>query len=667
MDQAPYPFAAHASPLSLQSRWGPPYSVRDPQSSPWTPQLRHHDDRDPKDDSRALSSKLARVKSESSLAARDSRLSPPPPGASPYPHRYAAEQPQPQAQHQHHHAHPHHHVPHRSLSSGCRTVSHENLKSEQDHIFQQQQRHHHNQPQRNLQYQSHQGHNFAMGAGTDPLTQQQQQQNSHYQQHSHSYNQQQQADYDSHGHMVSTSVPASQRSMLLSKRRSLKEKVPKGDREEVWPPDVEKAFMKVMKLLMDSADGDEDVAPESLNMVYYAESQSPTASPLQGNSSDQAFPGERPQQAPDDHLFSSMDTPGYDHSTRGHSDRNRSFSESMVHRSNSPYYPQSTLNHEQQHHVHHQQPLRDTNSSMAGIPGDRSLYYDQPTSRSASTQSLYQQAATTPDSAVSLSSEPRHEDHAYSQYGRSSAVPQPVHSLGAMYPLWPTIFGLYTKSMPQGTQPSDGDYMDRESDHEVERLGHAGSTASAVRIHELAQAKDLSRHAFGAVNIHQLPAEKFPHLYDLYQKASCAFLFFKINMDLDLELEGSFENTCRFESSERRTVRCSTLIYSFGSSVLESTEVKQAVVVDGRYTHSFEFVNQFFNAFLGGIRTLGTAEEVEVALGNLSMVQVYEDMDPRSENNPPLLVMAYDFEQGRGQVAPYVVSDSSDISDAIVC
>ncbi|KAF9940663.1 hypothetical protein BGZ67_007158 [Mortierella alpina] len=526
--------------------------------------------------------------------------------------------------------------------------------------------------------------------------------------------------------MVSPSVPAAQRSMLLTKRRSIKEKAPKGDREEVWPPDVEKAFMKAlevlpklgrrkvvvngkpcgrneliadyiythtkkvrdrkqvsshiqvlkntrkhepafMRLLMDGADGDEDVAPESLNMVYYGDSQSPIASPLQSNGSDQTFHGDRPQQVLDDHIFSSIDTQGYDHSIRGHNNKNNSFSESMAHRPNSPYYAQSSHNHEQQNYVHHQQPSRAADSAKADIPGDHTLYYDQPTCRSASTQSLYQQTATTPDSAVSLSSEPRHEDHTFSQYARGPALPQPAHSLGAIHPFWPTVFGLYTKPLSQGTPPNNGDYLHRERNQELERLGHAGSATSAVRIHELAQAKDLSRQAFGAVNIHQLPAEKFPHLYDLYQKASCAFLFFKINMDLGLELEGSFENTCRFESSERRTVRCSTLIYSFGSSVLESTEVKQAAVVDGKYTHSFEFVNQFFNAFLGGIRTLGSSEEVEVALGNLSMVQVFEDMDPRSDNSPPLLVMAYDFEQGRGQVAPYVIADSSGISDAIVC
>ncbi|KAF9284494.1 Transcriptional enhancer factor TEF-1 [Mortierella alpina] len=664
MDQEPHPFSAHASPLSLQSRWGPPHSVRDPQSSPWMPQLRHHDERDPKDDSRALSSKLARVKSESFLAAgrseaaRDTRQSSPPIGTQHYPHRYAAEQPQPQPQRQHHH------LSHRSLSSGCRTVSHEDLKSEQDQLFQQQQRHHHNQPQRNLQYQSHQGPSLATSSGANPLLHQQQQHSS-YQHHSHSYNQQPQA-YDGHGHMLSTSVPAAQRSMLLTKRRSIKEKAPKGDREEVWPPDVEKAFMEVMRLLMDGGDGDEDVTPESLNMVYYAESQSPMASPLPSSASDQAFLVDRLQQVPDDHAFSAMDAQGYDRSIRSHNNKNNSFSDSMAHRANSPYYGQSSHNHEQQNYVHHQQPSR-TDSSMGDILGDRSLYYDQPTSRCASTQSLYQQAATTPDSAVSLSSEPRQEDHAFSQCARGPVQHQPVQYPGAMYPLWPTIFGLYTKSLPQGTPPRDGDSLDQESDQHAERLGHAGSTASAVRTHELAQAKDLSRHAFGAVNIHQLPAEKFPHLYDLYQKASCAFLFFKINMDLGLELEGSFENTCRFESTERRTVRCSTLIYSFGSSVLESTEVKQATVVNGKYTHSFEFVNQFFNAFLGGIRTLGTSEEVEVALGNLSMVQVFEDMDPRSDSSPPLLVMAYDFEQGRGQVAPYVISDNSEISDAIVC
>ncbi|KAF9570848.1 hypothetical protein EC968_001336 [Mortierella alpina] len=692
------------------------------------PQLRHHDERDPKDDSRALSSKLARVKSESSLAtgrseaARDTRQSPPPTGTPHYPHRYAAEQPQ--SQRQHHHADPHHHLPHRSLSSGCRTVSHEDLSSEQDHLFQQQQRHHHNQPQRNLQYQSHQGHSAATGSGSDQLLHQQQQR-SHYQQHPHSYNQQPQAGYDGPGHMVSTSTPTAQRPLLLTKRRSIKEKAPKGDREEVWPPDVEKAFMEAlevlpklgrrkvvvngkpcgrneliadyiythtkkvrdrkqvsshiqvlkntrkhepafMRLLMDSADGDEDVAPESLNMVYYAESQSPAASPLQSNGSDQAFSSDRLQQASDDHVFSSKDTQGYDQSVRSHNNKHSNFPESLAHRPNSPYYVQSSHNHEKQNYVHHQQPPRGTDSAMADIPGDRTLYYDQPTSSNASNLSLYQQTAMTPDSAVSLSSEPRHEDHASSHFARGSALPQSAHCHGAMYPLWPTIFGLYTKSLPQGARPNDGDYLHRESDQQVERLGHTGSSTSAVRIHELAQVKDLSRQAFGTVHVHQLPAEKFPHLYDLYQKASCAFLFFKISMDLGLELEGSFENTCQFESSECRTVRCSTLIYSFGSSVLESTEIKQAAVVDGKYTHRFEFVNQFFNAFLGGIRTLGASEEVEVALGNLSMVQVFEDMDPRSDNSPPLLVMAYDFEQGRGQVVPYIISDSSDISDAIV-
>ncbi|KAF9961903.1 hypothetical protein BGZ72_001010 [Mortierella alpina] len=693
------------------------------------PQLRHHDDRDPKDDPRALSSKLARVKSESSLVAsrseagRDTRQSPPPTGTPQYPHRYAADQPQLQPQRQHHQANPHHHLPHRSLSSGCRTVSHEDLTKEQDQLFQQQQRHHHNQPQRNLQYQSHQGHSFTASSGADPLHQQQQ--HSHHHQHSHSYNQQPQAGYESQGHMLSTSVPAAQRSMLLTKRRSIKEKAPKGDREEVWPPDVEKAFMEAlevlpklgrrkvvvngkpcgrneliadyiytktqkvrdrkqvsshiqvlkntrkhepafMRLLMDSADGDEDVTPESLNMVYYAGSQSPMASPLQTNGSEQVFSGDRLPQTSDDHAFSSADTQGYDHSIRAHNNKSAGPLDSITHRPNSPYYAQSSHNREQQNYVHHQQPSRGADPSMVDVIGDRMLYYDQPTSRSASTQSLYQQAATTPDSAVSLSSEPRHEDHAFSQCARGPALPQSAYSSAALYPLWPTTFGLYTKTLSQGIPTGDGDFLGTESDQEFGRQGHAGSTLSAVRIHELAQAKELTRHAFGTVNIHQLPAEKFPYLYDLYQKASCAFLFFKINMDLGLELEGSFENTCLFESSERRTVRCSTLIYSFGSSVLESTEIKQAAVVDGKYMHSFEFVNQFFNAFLGGIRTLGTSEEAEVALGNLSMVQVFEDIDPRSDNGPPLLVMAYDFEQGRGQVAPYVISDSSDVSE-IVC
>ncbi|KAI9235497.1 MAG: hypothetical protein BYD32DRAFT_356050, partial [Podila humilis] len=97
-------------------------------------------------------------------------------------------------------------------------------------------------------------------------------------------------------------------------------------------------------------------------------------------------------------------------------------------------------------------------------------------------------------------------------------------------------------------------------------------------------------------------------------------------------------------------VECTTSIYSFGAKVLEAKEVKQAAFIEGQYVYQFEFVNQFFGAFLSGIRGLATWEEVDIALNNLSVVQVFEDMDTRFEKPTPLLVMAFDFERGGGEV-----------------
>ncbi|KAG0200790.1 hypothetical protein BGX28_006225 [Mortierella sp. GBA30] len=306
--------------------------------------------------------------------------------------------------------------------------------------------------------------------------------------------------------------------------------------------------------------------------------------------------------------------------------------------------------------------------------------------RNASTQSLYQQSVTTPDSAVSLSSEAsmkehllfeRHEDHlvvyqsaqdtAISRgTSRGPASLQLSSKSSGSYPLWPTVFGLFTNHTSRAPTRES-----RSSGSEAAKDicdGTIGSGHYTKHVHELARAKDLSRHAFGTLHLHQLPGEKFPHLHDLYQKASCAILFFKIHMDIGQEAEGTFENTCLFESSERRTVRCSSVIYSFGASVLESMEMKQATFMEGKFVHSFEFVNQFFNAFLSGIRSLGTSDEVEAALSNLSLVQTYEDVDdPRAENASPLLVITYDFERGHSQVTPYFVAESSDMIESIVC
>lgn len=100
-------------------------------------------------------------------------------------------------------------------------------------------------------------------------------------------------------------------------------------------------------------------------------------------------------------------------------------------------------------------------------------------------------------------------------------------------------------------------------------------------------------------------------------------------MKLDLNLNISdfvFNNTSVLESKERRAVECTTVIYSFGNVVLEAKETQQALWVnEGKYMYSFEYVNQFFDAFMKGIRTLHSWDEVDIAISNLCIVQVRRD------------------------------------------
>ncbi|KAF8980469.1 hypothetical protein BGZ46_004153 [Entomortierella lignicola] len=221
----------------------------------------------------------------------------------------------------------------------------------------------------------------------------------------------------------------------------------------------------------------------------------------------------------------------------------------------------------------------------------------------------------------------------------------------------PEIFNPGRTSASHSPIPSFYLEQDRESQIRSEEWVKDNDFGlSETHIHELARAHELGPSQFRDVDVHQLSPEKFPGLYDLYENASCAFLYMKIGVNLNLHLDGNFDNTCIFDSNEQRPVRCLTLTYSFGAKVLESEEIKQASFVDGKITHSFEFVNQFFDAFFSGIKSLGTMEEVEVALCNLSLVQIYEDLEPRVEGGSPLLMMAFDFERGHGVITPHVIS-----------
>lgn len=106
-------------------------------------------------------------------------------------------------------------------------------------------------------------------------------------------------------------------------------------------------------------------------------------------------------------------------------------------------------------------------------------------------------------------------------------------------------------------------------------------------------------------------------------------------MKLDLNYNMNdfyFNNTCFFESKDRRMIECTTTIYSFGNIVLESKEMQQALwTPENKYMYSFAFVNQFFDAFMKGVKSLQSWEEVDIAIHNLCIVQVFEDMETKCQ------------------------------------
>ncbi|KAI8354014.1 TEA/ATTS domain family-domain-containing protein [Blakeslea trispora] len=171
--------------------------------------------------------------------------------------------------------------------------------------------------------------------------------------------------------------------------------------------------------------------------------------------------------------------------------------------------------------------------------------------------------------------------------------------------------------------------------------------------------------------------EKCPSITSLTPNSDrYALLLAKTKLDLNLTIsEFAFNNTAFFETQTRRTIECTTTIYSFGNVVLESKETQQAFwVTEGKYMYNFVFVNQFFDAFMKGIRSLQSWDEVDIAINNLCIVQSFHDVEtkyttsneassPSAENTSnvstnttvmedqlPLLVMIYEFERGDGTI-----------------
>ncbi|KAI7868780.1 TEA/ATTS domain family-domain-containing protein [Spinellus fusiger] len=206
--------------------------------------------------------------------------------------------------------------------------------------------------------------------------------------------------------------------------------------------------------------------------------------------------------------------------------------------------------------------------------------------------------------------------------------------------------------------------------------------------HNLAQLPHCYPNCLSTVKTTTVSRDKCPLVETLTFHPTNVVLLAKMKLDLNLNISDFvFNNTFFFEARDRRTIECTTTIYSFGNVVLESKEIQQALWLnEDRYMYSFVYVNQFFDAFMKGIRSLQSWNEVDIAIQNLCIVQVFEDietkynstapgtMDPSLVENlaspensagvaarsrPNLLSMIYEFERGHGTIDMSAIGDAA--------
>ncbi|KAL4213586.1 hypothetical protein AB4K20DRAFT_1887406 [Rhizopus microsporus] len=177
--------------------------------------------------------------------------------------------------------------------------------------------------------------------------------------------------------------------------------------------------------------------------------------------------------------------------------------------------------------------------------------------------------------------------------------------------------------------------------------------------YNLAHMPQCHPSSISTISLEGLPKEKCPPLATL--SPDTVALMAKVKIDLSLDISDfTFNNTSYFETSERKTMECTTTVYSFGNIVLESKESQQALwLTEGKYVYNFALVNQFLDAFIKGIRSLLSWEEVDMAINNLCIVQSFEDVEIKlcGTNQPPSLVIAYEFERGPATIEVSAISN----------
>ncbi|KAJ1339117.1 hypothetical protein BSLG_006255 [Batrachochytrium salamandrivorans] len=149
-----------------------------------------------------------------------------------------------------------------------------------------------------------------------------------------------------------------------------------------------------------------------------------------------------------------------------------------------------------------------------------------------------------------------------------------------------------------------------------------------------------------------MPFIRFPMLKSTYDRSSCTASFYLMRVGLDMSLLnlGEFKNILLFEAKTYMTVECTTSVYSFGKRILETIEpqVPQSSSSDG-FFYQFDYVRQFFTAFLNGFQFLDGVDEAQMAIENLSIMQMFEAIDFDSTRRTIACVM-YEFQCGSGYV-----------------
>jgi len=197
------------------------------------------------------------------------------------------------------------------------------------------------------------------------------------------------------------------------------------------------------------------------------------------------------------------------------------------------------------------------------------------------------------------------------------------------------------------------DYIDGEMNLQRQNLAHWNKSNEQAKSYEY---------------VEQLSSTKFPHFKNLYdasyhipqhyqnfpdlEKDAAKFLHLKVKYEHISMLNGcNFKNLCIFAPTTPSTpaisrVDISTMVYSFGTRVLET--IQSIDTVD--WIRHYDFCKLFFDTFFNGIQLLNEHER-RLAVDNLSVVQVIRNSNIESSENGVenlVLCVAWEFQVVNG-------------------